>query len=93
MARKSAPIIRQKLLRTGEEYLVLESPEIWAVTYEGRPINLRHKYPYAAIPTHRYHKTLFPSKLFATKEATKLNETFGTHLFGVKLLEIKDGDN
>jgi hypothetical protein len=69
---------------------VLESEGIWAVHYNGQPINLKSSNMLVSYPGPKYKKTSFSNPGHAINLAKKLNTLFKTDLFTVVLL--KSGD-
>ena len=69
---------------------VLESEGIWAVHYDGQPINLKSSNMLVSYPGPKYKKTSFSNPGHAINLAKKLNTLFKNDLFTVVLL--KSGD-
>jgi hypothetical protein len=65
---------------------VLASEGIWAVFYNGQPINLRNQNMLVQYPGPKYKKVSFSNPGHAINLAKKLNKQFKTDLFGVVLL-------
>ena len=65
---------------------VLAADGIYAVVYDGKPINLRTVNMLVSYPGPRYKKTSFPNRGHALNLAKKLNEFFKTNKFSVILL-------
>jgi len=66
---------------------VLASEGIWAVYYEGRPINLKTSNYLVSYPGPKYKKVSFSNPGHAINLAKKLNEQFKTDKFSVVLLD------
>ena len=69
---------------------VLSSEGIWAVFYEGKPINLKNQNILVAYPGPKYKKVSFSNPGHAINLAKKLNTLFKTDKFSVVIL--KQGD-
>ena len=69
---------------------VLASDGIWAVYFEGRPINIKTQNMLIAYPGPKYKKVSFSNKGHAINLAKKLNKQFQTEDFTVMLLH--DGE-
>lgn len=82
MARPTANIILQKDIDPEHSMEVLEGTELWTVTYNDTPINLR-KSLYTVIDRtmFKYARTTFTSKSPAVNLATRLNRWFDTQAF------------
>lgn len=65
---------------------VLASDGIWAVYYEGQPINLRTQNILVQYPGPKYKKVSFSNPGHAINLAKKLNRQFKTNEFTVVLL-------
>jgi len=65
---------------------VLASEGIWAVFYDGQPINLRNQNMLVQYPGPKYKKVSFSNPGHAVNLAKKLNKQFKTDLFSVVLL-------
>jgi len=65
---------------------ILSSQGIWAVYYEGRPINLRNQNLLVSYPGPRYKKTAFANPGHAINLAKKLNTHHRTDKFTVVIL-------
>jgi len=66
---------------------VLASEGIWAVYYEGRPINLKTSNYLVSYPGPKYKKVSFPNPGHAINLAKKLNDQFQTDKFSVVFLD------
>jgi hypothetical protein len=69
---------------------VLSSEGIWAVFYEGKPINLKNQNILISYPGPKYKKVSFSNPGHAINLAKKLNTLFKTDKFSVVIL--KQGD-
>lgn len=69
---------------------ILESDGIWAVFYQGRPINLKTSHMLTQYPGPKYKKVSFSNPGHAINLARKLNSQFRTDCFTVVLM--RDGD-
>ena len=65
---------------------VLASEGIWAVYYEGRPVNLKTQNILVSYPGPKYRKVSFSNPGHAISLAKKLNIQFKTDKFTVVLL-------
>ena len=65
---------------------VLASEGIWAVYYDGRPVNLKTQNILVSYPGPKYRKVSFSNPGHAISLAKKLNNQFKTTLFTVVLL-------
>ena len=62
---------------------IVEAAGIWAVFYDGQPINLKSQHAYDSETVPKYKKTSFSNPGHAYNLAKKLNLTFGTKDFQV----------
>jgi hypothetical protein len=69
---------------------VLKAEAIWAVFYEGQPINLRNSNSLVDYPGPKYRKVSFSNPGHAHNLAEKLNEKFHTNKFEVYQLTAGD---
>jgi hypothetical protein len=69
---------------------VLSSEGIWAVFYDGKPINLKNQNILISYPGPKYKKVSFSNPGHAINLAKKLNTLFKTDKFSVVIL--KQGD-
>jgi hypothetical protein len=69
---------------------VLASEGIWAVFFDGQPINLKTSHMLTQIPGPKYKKSSFSNPGHAINLSRKLNTQFKTDKFTVVLL--KSGD-
>ena len=65
---------------------VLASEGIWAVYYDGRPVNLKTQNILVSYPGPKYRKVSFSNPGHAISLAKKLNNQFKTDKFTVVLL-------
>ena len=65
---------------------VLASEGIWAVYYDGSPVNLKTQNMLVSYPGPKYRKVSFSNPGHAISLAKKLNNQFRTTLFTVVLL-------
>ena len=65
---------------------VLEATGIWAVFYDGKPINLKTSNMLVQYPGPKYKKVSFSNQGHAINLAKKLNREFKTDKFTVVLL-------
>jgi len=72
--------------RTYQSLQVVASDGIWAVYYDGSPINLRTSNILTNYPGPKYKKVSFSNPGHAINLARKLNTQFQTDLFTVVLL-------
>ena len=69
---------------------VLASDGIWAVYFQGRPINIKTQNMLIAYPGPKYKKVSFSNPGHAINLAKKLNKQFSTTDFSVILLNAGD---
>ena len=69
---------------------VLAAEGIWAVFYDGKPINLKSSSLVANYPGPKYKKVSFSNPGHAENLAKKLNTQHNTDKFGVYLLKTGD---
>lgn len=69
---------------------VLASEGVWAVFYEGKPINLKTSNLLVQYPGPKYKKVSFSNPGHAINLAKKLNVQFKTDKFSVVLLKAGD---
>lgn len=65
---------------------ILASEGIWAVYYQGKPINIKTQNMLVAYPGPKYKKVSFSNPGHAINLAKKLNKQFKTEDFSVVLL-------
>lgn len=83
MSRSKPNILIEKLNAANQRDQILASNGIWAVYYQGQPINFRNVLNYR-IP--KYRKTAFANPGHAINLARKLNSQFKTTEFTVVFL-------
>ena len=76
--------------RTYRTLQVLAATGIWAVFYDGAPINLKTVNTLVNYPGPKYKKVSFSNRGHAINLARKLNAQFQTQLFTVVLLTQGD---
>ena len=87
MSRPKPDILLEKVNKeTYKSEQVLKSQGIWAVFYDGQPINLKSLNMLVSYPGPKYKKVAFSNPGHAVNLAKKLNKQFGTDLFEVILL-------
>jgi hypothetical protein len=67
---------------------VLDSEGIWAVYYNGKPINLKTHNILVSYPGPKYKKVSFSNKGHAINLAKKMNILFKTDKFSVVILKV-----
>ena len=88
MSRPKPRIIAEHANRKNYQSLqVVASDGIWAVFYDGAPINLRSSNILTNYPGPKYRKVSFSNPGHAINLARKLNTQFQTDRFTVVLLE------
>jgi hypothetical protein len=87
---KPKVLIEQTEKTTYKIEQVLASEGVWAVFYEGKPINLKTSNLLVQYPGPKYKKVSFSNPGHAINLAKKLNTQFKTDKFTVVLL--KQGD-
>ena len=91
MSRPKPTILIEQVNKTNYKCdQILSSEGIWAVSYEGSPINLKSSNMLVNYPGPKYKKTSFSNPGHAINLAKKLNVQFKTDKFEVILL--KSGD-
>jgi len=80
MARPSAEIIASAELA---DYTldVLESERYWVITYQGRPVSLRHRFFTSEGIKMKYPRTGFNNQAHCERLAERLNDHFDTEDF------------
>lgn len=87
MSRPKPKIIVEHVDRkTYQSLQVLAADGIWAVFYDGRPINVKTANMLVNYPGPKYKKVSFSNRGHAINLARKLNQQFQTQLFEVVLL-------
>ena len=87
MSRPKPVVILENLNKTNYKCdQVLASEGIWAVFYQGRPVNLKTQNILVSYPGPKYRKVSFSNPGHAKNLARKLNTQFKTDKFTVVLL-------
>ena len=87
MSRPKPTVILENLDKNSYKcYQVLASECIWAVYYDGRPVNLKTQNILVSYPGPKYRKVSFSNPGHAISLAKKLNNQFRTDKFTVVLL-------
>lgn len=87
MARPKPNIIIERVDKNYNSEQILESEAIFAVFYQGNPINLRSLNTLVNYPGPKYKKVSFSNSGHAFSLAEKLNKKFNTNQFEVYQLE------
>jgi hypothetical protein len=87
---KPSILIEQTNKQTYKTEQVLASEGIWAVFYDGHPINLKTSNLLVQYPGPKYKKVSFSNPGHARNLARKLNSQFKTDKFIVVLLRAGD---
>jgi hypothetical protein len=87
---KPVVIIEQTNKSTYKTEQVLASEGVWAVFYDGKPINLKTANLLVQYPGPKYKKVSFSNPGHARNLAKKLNAQFKTDKFSVVLLTSGD---
>jgi hypothetical protein len=87
---KPTVIIEQTNKSTYKTEQVLASEGVWAVFYDGKPINLKTANLLVQYPGPKYKKVSFSNPGHARNLAKKLNSQFKTDKFSVVLLTSGD---
>ena len=84
MSRPKPKVLLSKTDRnTYKTEEVLESSAIWAVFFDGKPINLKTSAMASAHPGPKYKKVSFSNPGHALNLVKKLNQTFNSNKFQV----------
>jgi hypothetical protein len=86
MSRPKPQILAEKTSGLYKSEQVLASQGVWAVFYQGHPINLRSLNTLISYPGPKYRKTSFANPGHAVNLARKLNTQFATQDFTVVLM-------
>ena len=86
MSRPKPQILAEKTSGMYKSEQVLASQGVWAVFYQGQPINLRSLNTLISYPGSKYRKTSFANPGHAVNLARKLNTQFATQNFTVVLM-------
>lgn len=88
MSRPKPTVLLEHLNKTSYKCdQVLNSEGIWAVFYDGSPINLKSQNILVSYPGPKYRKVSFSNKGHAINLCRKLNDLFKTDKFSVVLLK------
>jgi hypothetical protein len=88
MSRPKPTVILENVNKTTyKSDQVLSSEGIWAVFYDGAPVNLKSSHSLVAYPGPKYKKSAFSNPGHAINLAKKLNVQFKTDKFTVVLLK------
>lgn len=91
MSRPKPKVILEHVNKTSyKSDQILNSEGIWAVYYEGQPINFKTQNILISYPGPKYKKVAFANPAGAINLCKKLNTLFKTNKFSVVLL--KQGD-
>lgn len=91
MSRPKPQILLEHINRTSyKTEQVLHSEGVWAIFYQGEPINLKSGNMLINYPGPKYKKTSFSNKGHAINLCKKLNVLFKTDQFTVVLLRQGD---
>lgn len=92
MSRTKPAVLLEKINKaTYKSEQVLAAEGIYAVFYDGQPINIKHISTYYAMPAPRYKKSSFQNPGFAINLAKKLNKKYETDLFTV--VRLSEGEH
>jgi len=90
MARPKPTIILDQVDKNYNSEQILKAEAIYAVYYEGKPINLRTTNTLVNYPGPKYKKVSFSNSGHAFNLADRLNKKFNTDLFCV--VKLTDGE-
>ena len=90
MARPKPTIILDQVDKNYNSEQILKAEAIYAVYYEGKPINLRTTNTLVNYPGPKYKKVSFSNSGHAFILADRLNKKFNTDLFSV--VKLTDGE-
>ena len=88
---KPVVILEQTDKKSYQTIQVLASSGIWAVYYEGRPINLKTCNMLVSYPGPKYKKVAFSNPGHAINLAKKMNAKYDTDRFTV--VKLESGEN
>jgi hypothetical protein len=88
---KPVVILEQTDKKSYQTIQVLASSGIWAVYYEGRPINLKTFNMLVSYPGPKYKKVAFSNPGHAINLAKKMNAKYDTDRFTV--VKLESGEN
>jgi len=91
MSRPKPTVLLEHVNKTNyKSDQILSSEGIWAVFYDGQPINLKTQNMLVAYPGPKYKKVSFSNPGHAINLAKKLNTLFKCDKFSVVLLKAGD---
>ena len=90
MARPKPTIILDQVDKNYNSEQILKAEAIYAVYYEGKPINLRTTNTLVNYPGPKYKKVSFSNSGHAFNLADRLNKKVNTDLFSV--VKLTDGE-
>jgi len=91
MSRPKPTVLLEHVNKTNyKSDQILNSEGIWAVFYDGQPINLKTQNMLVAYPGPKYKKVSFSNPGHAINLAKKLNALFKSDKFSVVLLKAGD---
>jgi hypothetical protein len=91
MSRPKPTVLLEHVNKTNyKSDQILNSEGIWAVFYDGQPINLKTQNMLVAYPGPKYKKVSFSNPGHAINLAKKLNNLFKSDKFSVVLLKAGD---
>ena len=91
MSRPKPTVLLEHVNKTNyKSDQILNSEGIWAVFYDGQPINLKTQNMLVAYPGPKYKKVSFSNPGHAINLAKKLNTQFRSNKFTVVLLRAGD---
>lgn len=91
MSRPKPTVLLEHVNKTNyKSDQILNSEGIWAVFYDGQPINLKTQNMLVAYPGPKYKKVSFSNPGHAINLAKKLNTLFKCDKFNVVLLKAGD---
>jgi hypothetical protein len=91
MSRPKPTVLLEHVNKTNyKSDQILNSEGIWAVFYDGQPINLKTQNMLVAYPGPKYKKVSFSNPGHAINLAKKLNTLFKCDKFSVVLLKAGD---
>ena len=91
MSRPKPNVLLEHVIKSSyKSDQILSSEGIWAVFYDGQPINLKTQNILVAYPGPKYKKVSFSNPGHAINLAKKLNILFKSDKFSVVLLKAGD---